>query len=229
MGSLDASHDWWYTSFQLLDLDWLVVDDLANLLVCWIFTFSTWDGSSWHLLYPYDLDTIFLVYYLRMIWWYTWRTDGVLGGSWLLVEVLVWVRSGEAGWLLLYLYTLGLWLWGWQHMACMCVWAAYRWPLSPCVGGGWCKAWLDPSLSLAWPFYYVLSSVQYYWLLHVNLTDQCQYDLIRHCLINMWLRDNFLRIVLTSPCQGWSTLNRYVGFLMILARLEGKTLLFCFL
>jgi hypothetical protein len=58
-----------------------------------------------------------------------------------------------------------------------------------------------------------LSSVQYYWLLHVNLTDQCQYDLIRHCLINMWLRNNFLRIIFTSPCQGWSTLNRYVGLL----------------
>jgi hypothetical protein len=50
---------------------------------------------------------------------------------------------------------------------------------------------------------------------------KCLYDLIRLRLINMWLKNNCLRIILTSSCQGWSTLNTYVGFLRILARLEG--------
>jgi hypothetical protein len=80
MVSLDPSHDWWYTSFQFLDIDWLVVDDPAHLLACWIFTTSTWAGSSWHLLYPYDLDTIFpglfpeddLVVYMKNIWCSWW-------------------------------------------------------------------------------------------------------------------------------------------------------------
>jgi hypothetical protein len=51
---------------------------------------------------------------------------------------------------------------------------------------------------------------------------KCLYDLIRLRLINMWLKNNCLRIILTSSCQGWSTLNTYVGFLRILARLEGS-------